>query len=93
MPIVDELLDELSGAQWFTKLDFRAGYHQVRLAEADECKTAFKTHSRHFEFKVTPFGLTNVLATFQDIMNNIFSNLNRKCVLVFVDVVLVYSKK
>ncbi|WVZ87398.1 hypothetical protein U9M48_034038 [Paspalum notatum var. saurae] len=92
LPVIDELIDELSGAQWFTSLDMKSGFHQIRMASTDMYKTAFQTHFGHFEYKVMPYGLTGAPATFQRVMNVMLAPLLRVCVIVFIDDILVYSK-
>nr|ADX31265.1 unknown [Triticum aestivum] len=91
LPVIDELLDELAGSCWFSKMDLRAGYHQIRLREEDEPKTAFTTHQGHFQFRVLPYGVTGGPATFQGGMNTVLGPLLRHGVCVFMDDILTHS--
>jgi hypothetical protein len=92
LPRIDELIDRFRGARYFTKLDLLSGYHQQRIAEEDTHKTAFRCRYGHFEFNVVPFGLTNAPASFSNMMLRVLDPVLDKCVVVYLDDILIYSR-
>jgi hypothetical protein len=92
LPLMSELRDRVAGAQIFTKLDLKDGYHLLRIREGDEWKTAFRTRYGLYEYKVMPFGLVNAPATFQYMMNEILREFLDDGVVVYLDDILIYSK-
>lgn len=92
IPRVDELLDRLKGAKYFSKLDLKSGYHQILLDEADQEKTAFNTRYGQCQFKVLPFGLTNAPPAFMGLMNSMFTNQLDKFILIYLDDILIFNK-
>ena len=92
LPLIQELVNKLKGAKYFTKLDIRWGYNNVRIKEGDEWKAAFLTNRGLFEPLVMFFGLTNSPATFQTMMNELLQDLiNTGKVLVYIDDILIFT--
>ncbi|GKC80907.1 putative reverse transcriptase domain-containing protein [Tanacetum coccineum] len=92
LPRIDDLFDQLQGSQFFSKIDLRSGYNQLRVHEDDIPKTAFRIRYGHFEIIVMPFGLTNAPAVFMDLMNRVCRLYLDKFVIVFIDNIVIYSK-
>ncbi|XP_019082620.1 PREDICTED: uncharacterized protein LOC109125447, partial [Camelina sativa] len=92
LPRIDELLDQLRGATWFSNVNLASGYHQIPIDEADMRNTVFRTRYGHYEFMVMPFRLTNAPTTFMRLMNSVFQEFLDVSVIIFIDDILVYSK-
>jgi hypothetical protein len=86
------MLDHLTGSKWFTKIDLRDAYHQIKIKHRDKWKTAFRTQYRHYEYLIIPFRLTNTPTTFQSYIHDALKGLINDFVIVYLDNILIYSQ-
>jgi len=91
-PRIDDLMNQLVGACVFSKIEFKSGYHQIRVKSDDILKTTFRTHYGQYEYLIMPFGVTNAPGVFMDYMNRILHPYLDSFVVVFIDDILVYFK-
>ena len=92
LPRITELLDKLRNTKYFTKLDVRWGYNNIRIRDGDQWKVAFKTNRGLFEPMVMFFGLCNSLATFQAMMDNIFEDMINRCIIIiYMDDIFLFA--